>query len=68
MEQQTRTEFFRSVIVDKHIPAVQVQLFFRRAYNENQGKPLEQLRLLNLLAEHRPELEEQIASTIVQGF
>lgn len=49
------------------MPAMQVELFFLQAYREHAEEPGEQLRLLNLLKKHRPELEEQVASSVIQG-
>ncbi len=49
------------------MPGAQLVLFFTQAYCEKEGEPEEQLRLLELLTTHRPELEQEAAERIVHG-
>ena len=69
-KRETKTEFFESVVADKNVPGATLVIFFLQAYREKEreGENDEQVRLLDLLKEHRPELEQQAAEDIIQGY
>lgn len=62
------TEFFEYVVEDPNIPGIQLVIFFIEAHREQEGRPDEQLRLLDLLKKHRPELEKDASYYIIHGL
>jgi len=65
---QSPTEFFESIIEDINVPEMQVKLFFLQAYYEHNEDPREQLRLMDLLVRHRPEVESPAMHNIILGW
>lgn len=64
---KAKTKFFKTIVRDRNVADAQVLIFFERAYKENEGESGEQLRLLGLLAQHRPELESRVGRSFICG-